>query len=158
MLSFKVILLGDATTGKSSIIDRYIKDSFDSGVLNTVGPGFYSKAIEIFDEFVKLHIWDTSGQEKYRAINQTYFHDSDAAILVYDLSNISSIDGVQYYFEQIKDSCDENIDLTVVGNKFDLVDKDDNGDINMAKSKNDMHYNNARYFTSSAKTGKNISE
>ena len=151
MLSFKVILLGDAETGKSSIIARYVRDTFDSGIQNTVGPGFYSKAFSVMDEFVKLHIWDTAGQDKYRAMNQTYFHDSDAAILVYDLSNISSIDGVQYYFGQIKDSCDENIDLTVVGNKCDLVEKVEKSDI-----KNDMVYNKARYFASSAKTGKNI--
>ena len=65
----------------------------------------------IEDEFVKLHIWDTCGEEKYRAINKNYYHDSDAAILVYDLSEVSTIDGVTFYMEQIRETCAEDISI-----------------------------------------------
>ena len=155
MLAFKIILLGDVSTGKSSIISRYVTDTFDERNNSTVGTGFYAKSFPVLDEYVKLHIWDTCGEEKYRAMNQTYFHDADAAIMVYDLSNISTIHGVSYYLDQIRDTCDENIDLTIVGNKCDLVDGENDNSGNM---QNILPGQDTRCYTASAKTGKNITE
>ena len=59
-------------------------------------------------EIIKLHIWDTCGEEKYRSINKNYYHDTDAAILVYDLTDTRTIDGVTFYMEQIKETCAED--------------------------------------------------
>lgn len=119
---FKIIVLGDASVGKSSIINRYIMNCFDTHMANTIGTAFYAKTIFIDGQIVKLMIWDTCGEEKFRAISSLYFNDSDSAILVYDLESPDTITGVSYYLDKLKSDAPENIMINVVGNKCDLVD------------------------------------
>jgi small GTP-binding protein len=161
MLEYKIILLGEKSVGKSSLITRYIMDTFDSYQPPTIGTAFYSKHLTINDQYIKLMIWDTCGEEKFRAISSLYFKDSDAAILVYDLSSPPTIEGVEYYVGQLGSHSPEDTRkfpkkfnnrtvITIVGNKCDLVE--DEG-YNVSAIENLLQDINGFYTITSAKNG-----
>jgi small GTP-binding protein len=106
---FKIIFLGDAGVGKSSLIHRYNTNSFLDTPEATLGTAFFCKIMMRNGSVVKLNIWDTSGEEKYRAMTPMYYKDADAVILAYDLTDLRSLDGVDYYKKELKDNGPENI-------------------------------------------------
>lgn len=94
---FKIIFLGDAGVGKSSLIHRYNTETFLDKPEATLGTAFFCKVIIREGNVIKLNIWDTSGEEKYRSMTPMYYKDADAAILTYDLSDLRTLDGVEFY-------------------------------------------------------------
>ena len=87
-LSCKVVLLGETTVGKTSIISRFIKDSFDPNCITSLGASFISKEIYVaeFKKKIKFDIWDTAGQEKYRTLARIFYKDAVIIIFVYDIT------------------------------------------------------------------------
>ena len=103
----KVVLLGESGVGKTCIINRFINDSFSEDEKSSAIPTFTVKTMR-FDEFegknIKFEIWDTAGQEKYRALNKLFYTDAGVAILVYDVTNKQSFEEIQkYWYNQIKE-------------------------------------------------------
>ena len=124
----KVVLLGESGVGKTCIISRFINNTFEEGLMSTNGASYTSKN-STFPEFgnktIKFEIWDTAGQEKYRALNQIFYKDASICILVYDITNEASFKAIQdYWFQQVKDSAPKNIVLGLAGNKCDLIDRE----------------------------------
>jgi len=112
ILKCKVILIGSSNVGKTSIILRYIKDKFNSDQISTAGAAFYSKTIIIDDknQAIKFEIWDTAGQERYRSLNRAFYKNSNACILVYDITNQSSFNDLKdFWINEIKENAPENI-------------------------------------------------
>ena len=93
----KVVLIGEAGVGKTSIIQRYITNTFSTGVKSTGGANFIEKKTEFKDinQKVKFEIWDTAGQEKYRSLTKTFYKDAKVAILVYDITRKGSFEDLQ---------------------------------------------------------------
>ena len=120
----KVVLLGESGVGKTCIISRFINNTFEEGLMSTNGASYASKSAtfpEYGNRTIKLEIWDTAGQEKYRALNQIFYKDASICVLVYDISNKNSFKAIQeYWFQQVKDSAPKNIVLGLAGNKCDL--------------------------------------
>lgn len=106
---FKIIFLGDAGVGKSSLIHRYNSQSFLQKPEATLGTAFFCKVIVQEGKVIKLNIWDTSGEEKYRAMTPMYYKDADVAILTYDIADLKTLDGVEYYLEELKENAPENM-------------------------------------------------
>ena len=109
---FKLVLLGESGVGKTSIIKRYIKDEFDDGQIATKCASFDTKVIKV-DEFkesyIKLNIWETAGQEKYRSLSKIFYKNANAAILVYDVTNKKSFEEIKdYWYSQVKECSQEN--------------------------------------------------
>ena len=135
--SLKVVLLGDAGVGKTCIIKQFIEHKFDKGVLSSLSAQFVSKTIEYVDfgKAIKFDIWDTVGQEKYRAMTKIFYKDAKVIILVFDLTSLKSFKAIEeYWCEEIKNNCDGNPVIAIVGNKTDLysdkkVDVDDAKDL-----------------------------
>lgn len=104
--SFKVVLVGDSNVGKTSIIQRYTKDNFDQGIEPTIGAHFMTRIIDLGEHGgsgrMKLQIWDTAGQEKYKSVTQIYYRDAAAAVCVYDISNALSLDAAERWLEDLK--------------------------------------------------------
>lgn len=137
-LPYKVILLGESAVGKSSILTRFLKDKFDEITISTVNEFYSEKEIEIRGSPIKLQIWDTAGQEKFRSIVKNYYIDSVAAILVYDITNRETFESVQtYWYDEIINYIPNismyisilikwfiNIVLGIAANKFDLFEKE----------------------------------
>ena len=126
--SVKVVLLGESGVGKTCIIARFINNTFENNMMTTTGASFAGKTMT-FDEFggkcIKFEIWDTAGQEKYRALTKIFYKDAGVAILVYDITRRDSYEELKsYWYNQIKDCAPENIVLAIAANKCDLYDNE----------------------------------
>ena len=121
----KVILVGESGVGKTSIINRFIKQQFTRDVMSSTGGTFSTKKIEynIDDKkkTISFEIWDTAGQERYRSMAKMFFKDAICAIIVYDITNKKSFEEVKnYWVDEVKNNGPEKIMIYIVGNKYDL--------------------------------------
>jgi small GTP-binding protein len=124
--SVKVVLLGESGVGKTSIILQYTTNKFDPDIVSSLSAQFVSKTVEFANvqKAIKFDIWDTAGQEKYRALAKIFYKDAKVIILVYDITNKLSFDALkEYWYDQIKQTKDENTIVAVVANKSDLYDQ-----------------------------------
>ena len=117
----KVVLLGESGVGKTCIISRYTNNTFEDNIMSTTGASYCGKAMT-FDEYggktIKFEIWDTAGQEKYRALTKIFYKDAAVAILVYDITRKDSFDEIKnYWYHQIKESGKANISKNKYINK-----------------------------------------
>ena len=114
----KVVLLGESGVGKTCIIARFINNTFEDNIMSTTGASYAGKTMS-FDEFngqsIKFEIWDTAGQEKYRALTKIFYKDAGVAILVYDITRKDSFDEIKnYWYNQIKDFAPKNISKIII--------------------------------------------
>ena len=124
----KVVLIGEAGVGKTSIISRYVSGDFIEEVASTNGASYTSKNL-IFPDLGKnllLDIWDTAGQEKYRALTKYFYKDALVAILVYDIKRVDSFKTLkEYWYPQVKENCASNVVIGLAGNKCDLFEDEE---------------------------------
>ncbi|XP_046841552.1 ras-related protein Rab-3-like [Xenia sp. Carnegie-2017] len=120
---FKLLIIGNSATGKTSLLFRYADDSFTSAFVSTVGIDFKVKTVFRNDKRVKLQIWDTAGQERYRTITTAYYRGAMGFILLYDITNEESFQDVQDWSTQIKTYSWDNAQVILVGNKCDMKDE-----------------------------------
>ncbi len=102
-ISYKVILLGESSVGKTSIIYRLTQNKFSDITISTINEFFTEKNLMIKGNKISLQIWDTAGEEKYRSIVKNYYKGSIAAILVYDITNKQSFEEIKnFWYKEIK--------------------------------------------------------
>lgn len=127
----KVLLLGDASVGKTCVFHRYINDEYSQTYKTTIGADFYSKDLRVDDTDVVLQIWDTAGQERYQSLGVTFLRGSDVCILVYDICNQDSFEGLSNWVKRFLEGVgatsenpkDSGLIFAVFGNKCDLEEK-----------------------------------
>ena len=117
----KIILLGDSGVGKTNIILRYLKNEFNSNSLSTIGTTFGVKQITRNNIIYNLNIWDTTGQEAYRAVTKLFVQGAQIVILVYSIDKPNSLESINFWYNSVKEICGDNIVLAIVGNKYDLL-------------------------------------
>ena len=108
----KVILLGDTGVGKTSIINRYISNTFSNVLTATPGASFTSKTIFLkdYNQSIKFEIWDTAGQEKYRALAKVFYKTAAVCILVYDITRKTSFEELKnYWINEVKSNASPNM-------------------------------------------------
>ena len=126
---FRIILIGDSSSGKSSFLTRFCTDIFDPNSGNTVGVDFKTKLVKLEDgKIAKFQIWDTAGQENFYSICKNYYHYTAAAFLFYDITNKESFDNVPKWINRAKENnknyeSDGNGIIFLIGNKADLEEK-----------------------------------
>ena len=122
----KVVLLGEAGVGKTSIISRFYKGTFEESLMSTNGASYVCRNLtfsEYENRMVKFEIWDTAGQEQYRALNKIFYKDASICILVYDITSRKSFNALkEYWIEEIRNSAPKGIILGLAANKSDLDD------------------------------------
>ena len=124
MESIKVVLIGDSGVGKTSIISRFTKDTFNNEEMSSSSAQFTSKTIQINDQSIKFDIWDTAGQEKFRALAKIFYKDAQVIILVYEIINKESFDSIKnYWYKESSENSTADI-FFVVGNKSDLYENE----------------------------------
>ena len=154
----KIVIIGESSVGKTSIISQFVDKIFQEEIQSTVGGSFNSKTIlcEDLDKKVKLEIWDTAGQERYRSVTKMFYKDADIAVLVYDITNKDSYDELKnYWVEQVKDSTRKGTNLVIVANKSDLIEKEQ---VDEDESRNYARSINASFFVVSAKDSISVGE
>lgn len=152
---FKVVLVGDSGVGKTSIIAQFIDQNFQEDQQSTTGGTFFSKSV-ICDggKILKFEIWDTAGQEKYRSLTRMFYKDSNAAVMVYDVTRKDSFEGLKNYWTgQIKESSPENIILAIAANKSDLIEQEA---VDEGEARNYAKELNALFVSTSAKSSEGI--
>jgi len=157
MISFKILLLGDSTVGKSAFILRFCDDKFEEDSLTTIGLDQKNKFVKRGDKKLELHIWDTAGQERFRSITKNCFKGADGIILMYDISKYETFKHIKTWINNIKESIDlSKIAFIVVGNKCDLPE--DEKQVDKESKTNFEVNNNMQIIETSAKDNINVSE
>jgi len=151
----KVVLLGDAGVGKSSLVLRFVTNSFDKYSESTIGASFMSKLLLVDGAPIKYQIWDTAGQEKYHSLAPMYYRGAAAAIIVYDITRAASFQTLKNWVRELQQLGPENIVLAVCGNKSDLEEK---REVSTAEAKAYAAEIGALFLESSAKLNKNVAD
>jgi small GTP-binding protein len=149
----KVVVVGDTQVGKTCLVARLVTDQFHATGLPTIGAAFQNHIITTSKGAVTLQIWDTAGQEKYRALTPMYYRNARAALVVFDVTNHQSFQALEEWITDL-DSNPDSVTLFLVGNKCDLED-DRVVTTNMAKDWADQH-EAVTYVETSAKTGMGV--
>jgi len=153
----KIVLIGESGVGKTSIISRFIDNEFDSSSQPSLTGSFFRKNL-IFKDGEKLtfNIWDTAGQEKYRAITKMFYKNAKVAILVYDISQQHTYDELtKYWLNSVKENTNSGIVLVLVANKSDLAEQEE---VNENDARKFAEENKIGFFSVSAKKNFRIEE
>ncbi|MFW9937110.1 MAG: Rab family GTPase [Candidatus Thorarchaeota archaeon] len=154
--TFKLLLLGDASVGKTSFTKRYVYNLFNPSERLTIGVDFHVKTVELQGKKVKLQIWDVGGEERFRFLLPTYCLGANAAFLLYDITRPQTLDNINEWTSIVRQKGGP-IPIMLVGSKIDLADNQrkvprEYG-IQIAE-KNNM----ASFAEISSKTGQNVNK
>ncbi|KAF6825328.1 Ras family protein [Colletotrichum musicola] len=144
---FKLVFLGEQSVGKTSLITRFMYDSFDNMYQATIGIDFLSKRT------VRLQLWDTAGQERFRSLIPSYIRDSSVAVVVYDISNAKSFQNTKKWIDDVRAERGNDVIIVLVGNKTDLNDK---REVTTQQGEDEAKKNNLMFVETSAKLGHNV--
>ena len=122
MCKFKLVVLGDTSVGKSSIVSRFVKNDFFDFEEPTIGAAFLSSNMKIDNKNVNFEIWDTAGQERYRSLAPMYYRGAHVAIVVFDITKNDSFNGAKSWINELKNRA-RNCHIFLVANKIDLERK-----------------------------------
>jgi len=123
LAKYKLVFLGDQFVGKTSIITRFMYDTFDQTYQATIGIDFLSKTMYLEDRTVRLQLWDTAGQERFRSLIPSYIRDSSVAVITYDTTNRHSFFNTSKWIDDVRSERGSDVIMMLVGNKTDLNDK-----------------------------------
>jgi Ras-related protein Rab-8A len=149
----KLLLIGDSSVGKSSLLLRFAEDSFNQSFISTIGVDFKTRSIELDGEQVKLSIWDTAGQERFRTITAAYYRGANGIILVYDITSEVSFNNIRSWINNIEEHASDSVCKILVGNKCDMEDK---RQVSTAQGQNLAKEFNIKFFETSAKADINV--
>jgi len=153
LIKLKLIVVGNQGTGKSSILNRFVNETFDENYQATIGLDFHSKNITIHDQDVRLIIYDTAGQEKFRSLIPMYIREAQIILFIYDISDKESFDSIPKWIQQVNDVINKEVVFALIGNKLDL---ESNRKVTFEEGKKLAEKNNYVFQEVSAKTGDNF--
>ena len=111
---FKIIIVGDTGVGKTNLVKRFVQNTFSLNTQATVGVEFFSNNYFINDKLFKIEIWDTAGQERYKSITASYYKGAAGAILVYDVTSLSTFNNIERWLKEIKECASKDIKILMV--------------------------------------------
>lgn len=153
---FKLVLLGESAVGKSSLVGRFAKDSFDEFRESTIGAAFLTQSVRIEpNTTVKFEIWDTAGQERYKSLAPMYYRNANCAVVVFDITQPESLDRAWAWVRELQHQASGNIIIALAGNKLDLVAA---RRVDTSAARASAEQAGLLYFETSAKTGENVNE
>ena len=154
VLTFKIIVIGDSGVGKTSITNNAVKNKFSENYHSTVGMEIFNLHLKINHKLIKLQIWDTCGQEIYRALIANFYRNSSLAIIVYSIQNRNSFKDVNSWIQELRKNNSEDIKIVLIGNKKDL---ENNRQVSYEEGAKFLDDNKIiKFYETSAKTGENI--
>ena len=156
LYQFRLILIGDSTVGKSSILKQFKEGEYFSDISLTVGVDFHAKLVRVNGQPIKLQLWDTAGQDKFRAIVKAYYRNAVGGLLVYDITNRDSFLHLDEWLEDAKKHADPQKPVFIlVGNK---LDQEKNREVSTRDGQRYADKHGIEFIETSARTGRNIEE
>jgi small GTP-binding protein len=153
--AIKIVLVGNSGVGKTCISQRYMNDTFTQQEGSTVGASYFQKILDIDGKTVRLDIWDTAGQEKYRAMGKMFYKEAYIVLFIYDITDEESfLDLKNVWYGELNKAGEKHVVLAVVGNKSDMFLKEAVKEDEARRWANEI---GAIYGLVSAKTGDCIS-
>ena len=152
---FKVLLLGNSDVGKSSLLLRFVDSVWNDAFVPTIGVDFKVKTLEINNKRVKMQIWDTAGEERFRTVVSTYFRGAHGILLLYDVTNKDSFKNLENWLIEIEKNSSEKVLKILLGNKCDLSD---DREISQEDGKAFAVRNGMEFMETSAKMNTNVNE
>ncbi|KAM9455448.1 ras-related protein Rab-6A isoform 2-T2 [Clarias gariepinus] len=152
---FKLVFLGEQSVGKTSLITRFMYDSFDNTYQATIGIDFLSKTMYLEDRTVRLQLWDTAGQERFRSLIPSYIRDSTVAVVVYDITNVNSFQQTTKWIDDVRTERGSDVIIMLVGNKTDLADK---RQVSIEEGERKAKELSVMFIETSAKAGYNVKQ
>ncbi|KAJ2341781.1 GTPase Ryh1 [Coemansia erecta] len=149
----KLVFLGEQGAGKTSVITRFMYDTFDTTYQATIGIDFLSKTMYLEDRTVRLQLWDTAGQERFRSLVPSYIRDSCVALVVYDITNREGFAQTSKWIDIVHAERGNDVMIVLVGNKTDLSDARQVSTEEGEKKARDL---NVMFMETSAKAGHNV--
>jgi Ras-related protein Rab-11A len=144
----KIVFMGDSGVGKTNIMSRFSRDSFQANSKPTIGVDFALKTIKYGPHLIRIQLWDTAGQERYKTFTSTYFKDAHGVIFVYDISNKETFENITKWINNAKQHLDLKVTaMLLIGNKQDL---ENDRQVGTAEGKDFAEQNNMLFFETSA--------
>ncbi|CAJ0968369.1 unnamed protein product [Ranitomeya imitator] len=155
---YRLVLAGDAGSGKSSFLLRLCLNEFKGDITTTLGVDFQMKKLLVDGDYTTLQIWDTAGQERFRSIAKSYFRKAHGVLLMYDVTSQASFLNVRQWIDEIKNSCDRSIPVMLIGNKTDLRTEGTQSGIPTSMGEKLAMAYSSLFCETSAKDGTNVVE
>ena len=152
---FKVLLIGNSSVGKSSLLLRFVDNQWNDLFVPTIGVDFKIRTMEIDNKNVKLQIWDTAGQERFKNITASYYRGAHGIFVVYDISDTESFKNINNWLIEIEKNANKNVYKILVGNKCDL---DDKRTVSYQQGKELAETYGMQFIETSAKSNTNVDE
>jgi len=157
---FKILIVGESGVGKSCLLLRFADDTFTESFISTIGVDFKIKRITMNDKngnpkTLKLQIWDTAGQDRFRTITTSYYRGAHGILLTYDVTDPNSFLKIRSWLEEIKEHAPEHTVVMLIGNKADKTDK---RAVEQKEAQSLADKLNLKYLETSAKTGTGVSD
>ena len=155
-LVYKILLLGDSEVGKSCFLMRYADNVFVDNYITTIGLDYKLKYIQLDSgQVIKVQLWDTAGQDRYRTIAKNYYKGSHGILLLYDVTKTSSFENIREWIKDIREEVYEKTIIFLIGNKIDIKDQIK---IKTEEAQKLAEEFNIPFFEASAKSGENVDE
>lgn len=159
VVSVKLVLLGEAAVGKSSIVLRFVSNDFAENKEPTIGAAFLTQRVNINDNTIKFEIWDTAGQERFASLAPMYYRNAQAALVVYDVTKPQSFIKARYWVKELHEQANKDIIIALIGNKLDIVENDENErKVAIEEGEKLAQEEGLLFFETSAKTGLNVND
>lgn len=152
---FKILVGGDASIGKTTLIQRYVKGEFIDSSTMTIGVDFFSKRLEVRGDIVNLQLWDVGGQERFRFMVENYLRGAHGALLLFDITSMKSFVNIDKW-QQLLKKHDSELPILLVGTKYDLEEFSMVGDYYADLTR--KRFNMIDYIRTSSKLGTNVIE
>ena len=152
---FKLLLIGNSSVGKSSLLFRFVENVWDDSFVPTIGVDFKLKTLEVNGKKVKLQIWDTAGQERFKNITASYYRGGNGVLVVYDITERESFDNLTSWLIEIEKNANKNVYKLLIGNKCDLEDK---RKVTYQEGKDFAESNGMKFIETSAKDNTKVQE
>ncbi|KAI0194165.1 ras-domain-containing protein [Astrocystis sublimbata] len=174
--SVKLVLLGEAAVGKSSLVLRFVNNDFQENKEPTIGAAFLTQKCNLPSRTIKFEIWDTAGQERFASLAPMYYRNAQAALVVYDLTKPTSLVKARHWVAELQRQASPGIVIALVGNKLDLTNDSESGQgsgdaegaegeesgdarkVSTEEAKSYAEEESLLFFETSAKTGYNVTD
>ena len=151
---YKIMIIGESSIGKTSMISRYTSNTFKLEYLSTIGIDFQVKNLTLNGKNIKLQIWDTAGQERYKNITKSYFQSSNGFIIAYDISKRQTFDCISNWMDTISELASIESQKILVGTKCDIEERE----VTYEEGENLAKEYNIKFYETSAKDNINIED